>query len=593
MLTSCGGNDLPPYDPNPETEGYAVLIEAAEETIGVYCVAECEAIEEHEPDAEQVYTIEEYEPDAEQVYTLHRTDIAQAGDLIEFGGYSWQVLEVYGEHALIITENVIVMHRGGRFHYRLMDVTWESSSLRQYLNSEFLNSFCRTDRARIRETYIVNNDSPWFRAGRGGNNTLDRIFILNAEEVVRYFGDSGQLRNRPDGMRWISDEYNSERIAENYDGAPMWWWLRTPGQYQRLGTGVDVAGFIFLSGTGVGNTGGGIRPALWLNLVSPWDYENFSDIREPLHFDYDTPHGDLANRHLNFISENLYSRIPFSYREKEAAVWLVEELLAMGHNWNNIQVQEIPLTGEERWWNLNNLPRWASDIELRETTRLTQNVVLTIPGQSAQTIIVGAHYDSWPTSGTSDNASGMSVLLESAQRVIKLDNYYTIKYVFLGAHELGGFLASDFFINSLTYEQESNVVLMINVDNLIDGPYLFFGAAYNDDFQPGSNAITQRIDEIAYELDLGLIGYPPAAFHYSDQISFIARNHTVVFLFGLTGVEHPGVVGFLEIDGKQFIRGVSHAQNDDFHYIEARWPGRIQTNLRTFSIFLEEMLMMR
>jgi hypothetical protein len=29
----------------------------------------------------------------------------------------------------------------------------------------------------------------------GGNDTTDKIFILSIEEVVQYFGDSGQLAN--------------------------------------------------------------------------------------------------------------------------------------------------------------------------------------------------------------------------------------------------------------------------------------------------------------------------------------------------------------------------------------------------------------
>ena len=614
MKTSCGSQNLSEHEPVQEAATY---VEAAAEVYGVTGAAEVYV-------AAETYEVVEVYEEHEAVYVRHRTDLAQAGDIIEFGGYNWIVLDVYGDYAKIITENVLVIHyvhygwassmrigmpyysfeitdtfrAGGVFHYIHFPVTWSCSSLRRYLNYEFFNSFDKADRARIRETYVTVNDNPWFMGttarlfdAYGGENTVDKIFILSVEEILQYFGDSGQLHNRPDGrITWIADEYNSARIATNKEGAPMWWWSRTPGNRPRLVAGVDVAGIINMCGMYANDFGGGTRPVLWLNLTGPWDQENFTDIREPLPLAYNTPHGQLAIQHLEFISDNLYSRIPFSYREKETAVWLVEELLAMGHHWDNIQVQEVPMRGDMQWWNLNNQPRWASDIELRETTRLTQNVIATIPGQSERKIIVGAHYDSLPYPGTSDNASGASVLLESAQRMLQTDNYYTIKYVFFGAHELGGLVTTDAFINSLTDEQISNIVLMVNVDNLLDGPYMFFGAAYNADWQPGSNVITQRIDEIAYELDLGLIGHPLLAFIYSDHFSFLARGHTVVFLMGLFGTEHPGVVGFFEIDGKEFVRGVSHTQNDDFHIIEARWPGMIQTNMQAFSVFLEEIL---
>ena len=81
--------------------------------------------------------------------------------------------------------------------------------------------------------------------------------------------------------------------------------LSSPGHYQRLGTGVDVDGIIFLFDTGVGNTGGGVRPALWLSLVSPWDLENFINVKEPLLHDIDRPHGELSILFLRHMNDNL------------------------------------------------------------------------------------------------------------------------------------------------------------------------------------------------------------------------------------------------------------------------------------------------
>ena len=98
-----------------------------------------------------------------------------------------------------------------------------------------------------------------------------------------------------------------------------------------------------------------VRNIEWENFV--WECEHFADVRQPLPFDEHTPHGCLAVQHLRFMNDMLYSRVPFSYREKEAAVWLVEGLLAMGHPWENIYVQEFPLQGDFRWWNLNHQPR--------------------------------------------------------------------------------------------------------------------------------------------------------------------------------------------------------------------------------------------
>gem|GEM_PF-4518876 len=101
---------------------------------------------------------------------------------------------------------------------------------------------------------------------------------------MKYFGDSGQLANQyhPNNELWggVHDEYNENRIAfsvdenRNYvlDGVQygVWWWLRSPGGHGALAAFVDINGVVRVHGFSVngGTYGGGVRPALWLNLES-------------------------------------------------------------------------------------------------------------------------------------------------------------------------------------------------------------------------------------------------------------------------------------------------------------------------------------
>jgi hypothetical protein len=122
-------------------------------------------------------------------------------------------------------------------------------------------------------------DDWWIQnAPRGGAATNDRIFLLSIEEVVRYFGDSGQLANGNPNNSWVMDDrYNSARIAYTAVasswgarvGDSWWWWLRSPGQFYYRAAGVHSTGRVYVSGSNVcGDDGhfGGIRPALWLQL---------------------------------------------------------------------------------------------------------------------------------------------------------------------------------------------------------------------------------------------------------------------------------------------------------------------------------------
>ena len=113
---------------------------------------------------------------------------------------------------------------------------------------------------------MFNGLNPWFDT-EGGNNTLDMIFLLSLEEVVKYFGDSGQLRNRPKYKDYLSDQYSNARIAQDIAGSASWWWLRSPGFGPLYVISVDDTGDLLVGGDDV-FCSGGVRPALWLNLGS-------------------------------------------------------------------------------------------------------------------------------------------------------------------------------------------------------------------------------------------------------------------------------------------------------------------------------------
>nr|AGS52498.1 hypothetical protein [uncultured bacterium contig00005] len=85
--------------------------------------------------------------------------------------------------------------------------------------------------------------------------------------MIQYFGDSGQLGNRPEGATAIDDEYNTARIATNGNGSVVSWRLRSPGARNSQAAVVNSDGTIRISGDDVGSSYGvDIRPAMWVNL---------------------------------------------------------------------------------------------------------------------------------------------------------------------------------------------------------------------------------------------------------------------------------------------------------------------------------------
>ncbi|MCL2404344.1 MAG: helix-turn-helix domain-containing protein [Defluviitaleaceae bacterium] len=203
------------------------------------------------------------------------------GDLIQFGNYGWLVLQINTDGALIISETTI-----GKAPYNdhMNSTTWEHSSIRKYLNSEFYNKFTPAEKSQMIKTKLSDRNNPWYDA-KCGSSTFDKIFLLSYDEIIRYFGDSGDLQSKK-GWYWkedglivpndenchlqygecVYDQYNDARKVQNAKGEDDWWWLRSPGHKSHIAGSIGYAGELFLCGDDVYRVDGGIRPALWLSL---------------------------------------------------------------------------------------------------------------------------------------------------------------------------------------------------------------------------------------------------------------------------------------------------------------------------------------
>jgi hypothetical protein len=184
------------------------------------------------------------------------------GELVSFGERQWRVLDRQGNSALLLQQTLT---ESRQYHDAEGNITWENSSLREWLNDDFLNDFSADDRARIRETNVINNNNQWYGTV-GGGNTTDKIFLLSIEEVVQYFGDSGQLGNRPGTAAFISDGFNNARIARSsLTSNEATWLLRSPGHLPDRVSIVTGTGTLDMNGIHILQNRY-LRPALWLNL---------------------------------------------------------------------------------------------------------------------------------------------------------------------------------------------------------------------------------------------------------------------------------------------------------------------------------------
>jgi aminopeptidase YwaD len=102
----------------------------------------------------------------------------------------------------------------------------------------------------------------------------------------------------------------------------------------------------------------------------------------------------------------------------------------------------------------------------------SRNVVAQKPGTGDKIVVLGAHYDTVPNvPGANDNGSGTAVLLTIAQQLQQKSFPFTIRFVAFGSEEVG-LLGSQAYVESLSAEEQEQIIGMLNFDALGSGDNL-------------------------------------------------------------------------------------------------------------------------
>ncbi len=188
------------------------------------------------------------------------------GDVITFGkigkkDLEWIVLDISDGKLLLIT-NYGLNSIGYEKQWR--DTTWETCSLRKWLNSDFYKkTFNEKEKNKIVETLISADPNPDYEINPG-NDTSDKLFLLSIEEVNRYF----ELEEDRICKQYGAKNMKSKKDNWKHEMASLCtWWLRSPGGDGRSAAYVDINGTIDTEGMDVSSYDFNVvRPSLWLSL---------------------------------------------------------------------------------------------------------------------------------------------------------------------------------------------------------------------------------------------------------------------------------------------------------------------------------------
>lgn len=170
----------------------------------------------------------------------------------------WIILEIKDNKALLISKYILDAQK---YNTDLInDITWETCSLRKWLNKDFLNdAFSNEEKGKIFMTTVSADTNPDYDTNPG-NITQDKIFLFSITEAEKYF-------NSDDARQCEATEYAIANGMEHYK-KQFHWWLRSPGNSQDKAATVSAAGDLstFKDGKFIHNEHIGVRPALWVDL---------------------------------------------------------------------------------------------------------------------------------------------------------------------------------------------------------------------------------------------------------------------------------------------------------------------------------------
>ena len=226
----------------------------------------------------------------------HRAEWTTIGNTVKFGTYEqdndktdgkedieWVVIDVVDDRIMLASKYILDIQP---FNSRAKAVTWETCSLRSWLNRDFINTaFTAAEKKRILQTDVDADLNPLYDSD-AGKQTSDKVFLLSLEEVMEYYDiDTDNIINGTvnESLSIQLSDYAIEKVANilvknhdvtwedvdrvlgNSDGC-FWWWLRTPGEDQNSACAVSGEGRTAYKTGAVNTDYVGVRPVIWIQF---------------------------------------------------------------------------------------------------------------------------------------------------------------------------------------------------------------------------------------------------------------------------------------------------------------------------------------
>ena len=201
-------------------------------------------------------------------FQLAKLKNSNVGDYVKFGTYEqdnneangkedieWLVLEKKNGQILLISKYALDCKP---YNTSYTDTTWETCTLRKWLNNVFIDSAFSDVEKSLISTAKISADKNSSDNTILGNVTQDKVFLLSINEANTYFNSNTARQCEPTEYAIANGAY--------VDNTNCRWWLRSLGFNQNYAIIVYSKGDLSELGYNVDRINFAVRPALWIDI---------------------------------------------------------------------------------------------------------------------------------------------------------------------------------------------------------------------------------------------------------------------------------------------------------------------------------------
>lgn len=224
---------------------------------------------------------EKKEEKAGSVQTASKADpFRQVGSYVTFGHYEqdgnesngkepieWLVLDYDANANRVLLISRFALDQKD-YNDEFLDITWEKSTLRGWMNNEFFNAAFDAGEQKAILTVDLDAEMNAKYETDPGNATRDKVFCMSITEAEKYFKNDNARRCLPTKYAVNNGTWTSS-LYELDGSATCKWWLRVPGVVNSYAASVTDYGDISRGGDSVcsGQVSVAVRPAIWIDLA--------------------------------------------------------------------------------------------------------------------------------------------------------------------------------------------------------------------------------------------------------------------------------------------------------------------------------------